>query len=168
MKLFLDTEFTGLHQYTSLISLALIDENNRCFYAEFDDYDTTQVDDWIQDNVLSQLTHEHYITDTHTVISGNTNTIRTHLVEWLKYYDQAEIWSDTLAYDWVLFNQLFGHAFDIPDNIYYIPFDIATLFKIKNIDPDVDRTEFSGITGKHNALNDARMIQQCYWKLMKL
>lgn len=35
MKLFFDTEFTGLTQNTSLISLTIVDENDRTFYAEF-------------------------------------------------------------------------------------------------------------------------------------
>jgi len=30
----------------------------------------------------------------------------------------------------------------IPSNVYYIPFDVCTLFKIKNVDPDINREEF--------------------------
>ena len=73
------------------------------------------------------------------------------LREWFKELDgwanpntPVEIWSDCLAYDWVLFNELFGGAFGIPENVYYIPFDICTLFKMKNIDPDVSREKFIG------------------------
>jgi len=77
------------------------------------------------------------------------------------------MWSDCLAYDWVLFNDLFGHAFNIPKNVYYIPFDICTLFKLKGIDPDINREEFAGMQGaKHNALHDAKVIKACYEKLM--
>jgi hypothetical protein len=71
----------------------------------------------------------------------------------------------------VLFNNLFGTAFDIPKCIYYIPFDISTLFLIKGVDPDINREDFSGKTEgstKHNALWDAEVIQACYNKLMKL
>ena len=45
MKIFLDTEFTGLHQYTSLLSIGLVDEDGRHFYAEISDYDFTQMDE---------------------------------------------------------------------------------------------------------------------------
>jgi len=79
------------------------------------------------------------------------------------------MWSDCLSYDWVLFNQLWGHAFSIPKNIYYIPFDICTLFKVKGIDPDINRERFlewPDSEQKHNALWDARVIKACYEKLM--
>jgi hypothetical protein len=87
---------------------------------------------------------------------------------WLSQWDSVEMWSDCLAYDWVLFNNLFGTAFDIPKNVYYIPFDICTLFKIKGLDPDINREEFAGLDGpKHNALHDALVIKACYEKLVK-
>jgi hypothetical protein len=69
----------------------------------------------------------------------------------------------------VLFNQLYGHAFNIPKNVYYIPFDICTLMKIKGVDPDINREEFAGVNGsKHNALHDAKVIKACYEKLIML
>lgn len=37
MKIFFDTEFTGLHKDTTLISLGMISEDGRRFYAEFND-----------------------------------------------------------------------------------------------------------------------------------
>ena len=39
MKVFFDTEFTGLHRNTTLISIGLVSEDGRTFYAEFNDYD---------------------------------------------------------------------------------------------------------------------------------
>ena len=47
MNLYFDTEFTGLHKDTTLISLGIISEDNRTFYAEFSDYNKSQVDNWI-------------------------------------------------------------------------------------------------------------------------
>ena len=57
----------------------------------------------------------------------------------------------------------------IPKNIYYIPLDICTLFKVKGIDPDISREEFSGVNSKnkHNSLFDAKVIKLCYEKLIK-
>ena len=66
---------------------------------------------------------------------------------------------------WVLFCDLFGGAMKIPECVYYIPFDLATLFKVKGIDPDINREEYVGIIAggnKHNALWDAQMIRACY------
>ena len=39
MKIFLDTEFTGLHRNASLISIGLAAENGDVFYGELTDYD---------------------------------------------------------------------------------------------------------------------------------
>jgi len=84
------------------------------------------------------------------------------------------MWSDCLAYDWVLFNNIFGTAFDIPKNVYYIPFDICTLMKIKGVDPDINREDYAYSdmpipeTAKHNSLHDAWTIKHCYDKLEKL
>ncbi|GAB7057366.1 polyadenylate-specific 3'-exoribonuclease AS [Paenibacillus sp. YK5] len=174
MKVFFDTEFTGLHQNTTLISIGLIAEDGRTFYAELTDYDKNQVDEWIQKNVIDNLIihnsrkNYYYVTDTDEIYLGDSEKIRRKLTEWIEQYESVEVWSDCLSYDWVLFNQLFGHAFNIPKNVYYIPFDICTLMKIKGVDPDVNREEFAGMTGeKHNALHDAKVIKACYEKLMK-
>lgn len=55
MKLFFDTEFTGLRKDTTLISLGIVSEDGRKFYAEFIDYDENQCDDWIIENVIKNL-----------------------------------------------------------------------------------------------------------------
>lgn len=161
MRIYFDTEFTGLHQNTTLISIGMVDENGREFYGISKDYDQSQVDDWIGDNVIRHLLNErHYM--------GSAVEVALEIDRWFSAYAKVEMWSDTLAYDWVLFCQLFGHAFKIPKNVYYIPFDIATLMKIKGVDPDINREEFAGVEGsKHNALHDARVIKACYDKLMK-
>jgi hypothetical protein len=161
MRVYFDTEFTGLHQNTTLISIGMVDENGDEFYAESIDYDQSQVDEWLRENVIANLgTADYALVGTQPVIAGAVK-------DWLAERGTVEMWSDTLAYDWVLFCQLFGHAFNIPKNVYYIPFDLATLMKIKGVDPDVNREAFAGIEGsKHNALHDARVIKACYDKLM--
>ena len=173
MKVFFDTEFTGLHKNTSLISIGLVTESGDTFYAEFTDYDKSQLNDWLRNNVINNL----IIPDEHgkqlvNTFKGNKEYIHEKLKTWLQNYRNVEIWSDCLAYDWVLFNDIFGTAFDIPKNVYYIPFDICTLFKIKGVDPDINREEFADLTlteetKKHNALWDAKVIKACYEKLME-
>jgi len=177
-KIFFDTEFTGLHQNTTLISIGLISECGKTFYAELTDYDKAQIDEWLQKNVIDNLELQNtrpqisrYNKHTElTEIYSDTEMLKIELTKWLKQFNNVEIWSDCLAYDWVLFNQIFGHAFNIPENVYYIPFDICTLFKIKGVDPDISREEFSGsqeVENKHNALFDAKVIKLCYERLMK-
>ena len=169
-KIFFDTEFTGLHQNTTLISIGLVSECGKTFYAEFNDYDFKQVDEWVSDNVIKKLKYRGIFQILETngkniSYKSTTENIREKLTQWLLQFEQVEIWSDYLSYDWVLFNQIFGHAFNIPKNIYYIPFDICTLFKAKGIDPDISREEFSNMkenSQKHNALWDAKVIRKCY------
>ena len=174
MKVFFDTEFTGLHQDTTIISIGFITEHGSKFYGEFSDYDRTQVDEWIHENVIQNLIGGP-IGKRKGIVRGPSAFVTSCLEDWLLFNhhldkeNKLEMWSDCLSYDWVLFNDLWGHAFKIPKHIYYIPFDICTLFKIKGIDPDINREEFSGrtkATKKHNALWDAMVIKACYEKLM--
>jgi len=180
-KVFFDTEFTGLHQNTTLVSIGLIAETGEKFYAEFTDYDKSQVDEWIQKNVIEKLTLQHEqrklvklfgIGKTDTVI-GTKDEIAEYLEVWLHQFDKVEMWSDCLSYDWVLFCNIFGHAFKVPSNVYYIPFDICTLFKANGIDPDISREKYAFgevytemLDKKHNALWDAEVIFTCYKKLI--
>lgn len=176
-KIFFDAEFTGLHQNTTLISIGFVSECGKTFYAEFKDFDKHQVNDWIEENVIKKLQVNtekiggkmENLDGENWSYYGKTSDIVMALKFWLKQFESIEIWSDCLAYDWVLFNELFGGALKIPKNIYYIPFDISTLFKVNGIDPDVSREGFSGLAGsqKHNALWDAMVIKACYEKLSK-
>jgi hypothetical protein len=179
-NIFFDTEFTGLHKNTTLISIGLVSECGKTFYAEFNDYDFKQVDDWLKENVIENLQYNgifQKLDETKESISykSTTENIKEKLTTWLEQFEKIEMWSDCLSYDWVLFNHIWGHAFRIPKNIYYIPFDICTLFKEKGIDPNISREEFISdsekeylIHGeKHNALYDAYVIRECYDKLKK-
>lgn len=193
MKLFIDKEFTGLHKNTTLISVGIISEDGREFYCELNDYDKNQIDDWLQQNVIENLMYEtpkvgeneYYSAirsknnnigsdlycDYSLYCRSNKLELKDHLTLWLSQFEEVEIWGDCISYDWVLFNDIFGHAFNIPKNVYYIPFDLCTLLKVKNIDPDISREEFSNIdidVEKHNALYDAKVIKACYEKLIKL
>lgn len=162
MKIFFDTEFTGLHQNTTLISIGMITEDDKELYCELNDYDKNQIDKWLEDNILSNLYHINIV---------DTYELRERIEKFIEPYKSIEFWSDCLSYDWVLFNQIWGHAFNIPKSIYYIPFDLSTLLKIKGIDPDISREEFAEMVDekeKHNALWDAKVIRNCYLKAIDL
>ena len=181
-KIFLDTEFTGLRQDTTLVSIGLVSDCGKTFYAEFIDFDMDQIDGWLQENIVNKLKlvnekSNHFWTnrDQDNLVScGDKDFIQSELRLWLSNFDKIELWSDCLAYDWVLFCDLFGGAFEIPKNVYYIPFDLATVFKVKGVDPDIDREKYAFrevynemIRYKHTALWDAQVIKKCYEKLMK-
>jgi hypothetical protein len=200
-KIYFDSEFTGLHQKTTLISIGFISECGKTFYAEFTDYDKTQLNDWLQENVIAKLKLQHHITKScsgwENWISdkgkykdaldftlakkdmsqfeciGTTAMIKDRLEKWLLQFKHIEMWSDCLSYDWVLFCNIWGHAFNVPANVYYIPFDICTVFKEKNINPDINREDYCyawldlSKEAKHNALWDAYVIRECHKKLCR-
>ena len=56
MIIFFDTEFTSLHVKSKLISIGLISEDGREFYAEMTDtYLISHCSDWVKENVLPLL-----------------------------------------------------------------------------------------------------------------
>lgn len=145
-KLFFDCEFTGLHQNTTLVSIGIVSDDGHHFYAELTDYDKSQVDDWLQENVIKNLlreeladgedyyavfcmnpyykeTDKYYTVDIHC----NKDELKKELADWLSQFERIEMIGDCLAYDWVLFCEIFGGALHIPKNINYIPVDISTL-----------------------------------------
>ena len=199
MKVFFDTEFTGLHKDTTLISIGLIDENGRTFYGEFSDYDESKCDNWIRENVIKHLkwSKEGPVEDFVNIYAngweafGSKEYIKIVLSEWLSKYDEVELVSDCCHYDMVLFVDIFGDAWSIPDVVnpacHDINQDIAKYFDISekeafdlsrekfiekvNIDRQDDQNNFDISEGekiiniegdKHNALYDAKVIKEIY------
>ena len=183
MKIFFFFFFTGLHKNTTLISIGLIDENERNFYAEFTDYDKSQCDDWIKEHVIDNLLYKHFDKegDPNTIsifgnkyyAKGDKRYIKNQLIEWLSEYDSVELVSDVCHYDMVLLIDLFGTAFDLPQNInpacHDINQDIARYYEISEKEAfDFSREEILQnnvivIDGdKHNSLYDAKVIKTIY------
>jgi hypothetical protein len=177
MQIFFDTEFTGLHRATTLISIGMVAEDGHMFYAEFTDYDQSQVFDWLQENVIDNLwlhkpdamkprysEQEKLVT-----VRGDSETVAQELRAWLSRWERIDFWADIVSFDWILFCDLLGGIFKLPANINFIPFDICTLFKVRGIDPTINRENFAGIDeahNKHNALYDAIVVKACYEKLI--
>lgn len=200
MKIFFDTEFTGLHKNTTLISIGLVDENDRTFYAEFSDYDESQCDEWIHENVIKYLkwSKEGPIEDfvnysgdlNHCEVYGCKEYIKEVLADWLSKYDEVELVSDCCHYDMVLFIDIFGNAFCLPNNVnpacHDINQDIAKHFKISETEAfDLSREEIIKSTNeliskywpdelikiegdKHNSLYDAKVIKEIYNIIYKI
>lgn len=181
MKVFFDTEFTGLHKNTTLISIGLVDEYGRAFYAEFDDYDKSQVTDWIKENVIKNLKFKYAPiggTDPEdpdvTNFKGSKDTIRSSLLEWLKPYDKVEFVSDVCHYDFVLLiDLLVDSALDLPENLSANCIDLNTIIALMEKMSDKKAFDYSreelvqkyhrDVKGdKHNSLYDARVIKEIY------
>ena len=182
MKIFFDTEFTGLHKNTTLVSIGLVSEDNRQFYAELIDYNEEQCDDWINENVISYLYSKNrdkrqnvYVPNYH--LAGKYEIAKV-LENWLSQFDDIELVSDVCHYDMVLFADLFGGAFYMPQNVcaccYDINQDIARVyncsmreaFNMSREDILKNYGKNNKIIGdKHNALYDAKVIRELYQAL---
>ena len=166
MKLFFDTEFTGLHKNTTLISVGIAAEDGRKFYAVLNDFDRTQCTQWIKKNVLKGVVEDllcipvSLIEDIGEdgkyrdfwIVSGNKRLVSIHLNRWLNWiggYDSIQFVSDVCHYDFVLLIDLItngGTAFDLPGNIspvcHDMNQDIARFYKVTDAEAfDMDREQ---------------------------
>lgn len=180
-KIFYDSEFTGLHQDTSLISIGFVSESGSYFYAELKDYDALNISYWIIENVINNLMfNDRGVFRTLTKLDGSEYTLDSqnnelynvkmkdtcyftgiNLLKWLENEykcsgKKIQIYSDCYAYDWMLFNDLIckeGDALNIPEFIDYIPIDLSSNLLFHNIDPDINREEFIGADGVNKISN---------------
>lgn len=152
LKLFFDTEFTGLHKDTTLISIGIVSLYGDVFYAEITDYDKSQVNDWINKNVIKNLCLKNKIPvpkyNYKRYVKGSKQHVGEELKKWLdiihEFYSMNNIAniqfvSDVSHYDFVLLIDLLGKtAFDLPEYIcpscYDINQDIASKFNVTDND----------------------------------
>ncbi len=182
MNLYFDCEFSGLHKNTTLISIGIVAESGEKFYAECINYEESQCNDWIKENVLKhtilggneKLSKSMSEDRNTTVVLGSKADIRYELGEWLKQFDSVQFISDVCHYDMVLLIDIFGGAFDLPESVsavcHDLNSDIARYYDISEREAfDKSRedivSELCGhfITGdKHNALYDAEVMKAIY------
>ena len=175
-KLFPDLEFTGLHKNTTPISIGIVSECGKKFYAEFNDYDKSQCDEWINENVIKNLMFNEFLhysdideeTQT-TYFKHNKEVVKLALKEWLSQFKHIEFWVDCGVWDWLIFVDLImeGDTMrNIPKNFTTAqPFDVFTMLKVKGINPKEQRHKLLGLElecKRHNALFDAEITKQIY------
>lgn len=192
MNIFYDLEFTGLHQKTTIISIGLISEQGHVFYAEFDDFDLSQCNEFIQKEVIGNLLNPKFGNGTMdevaaqmqeslgnaTFIFGSTEEIKNALLNWLNQFNYIEWIGDVCHYDFVLLiDLLYGNALDIPPNVGKACFDINQMIaEYKNMPVskafDLSREQLNDDSilysyipdnlAKHNSLKDAFIIRALY------
>jgi len=131
MYVFFDTEFTGLHKDTTLVSIGLVSADGRTFYAECNDFDRSQTDEWFKENVYENLYFKNILdtsfgnqrqTIEHDSIADvailcSKDQLKKYLSDWFKQFDSVTLVSDVCHYDMVLLVDIFGTAFDLPENV---------------------------------------------------
>jgi hypothetical protein len=116
MKHFIDTEFYEDGKTIDLISIGIVAEDGREFYAVSKDAQLHRVSDWVRSNVLNSLpTYDDPAWMSREEIKNN---LQWHFEVDVKRGDEPEVWGYYSDYDWIVLCQIYGTMMDLPD---YMP-----------------------------------------------
>jgi hypothetical protein len=181
-RIYYATEFTRLAQNSQLISIGLVSEDGRTFYAESNEWDREKAvakNPYLVENVVPYLAYDNALHFDNTDILQAFKIkecrlkIARKLQEWLIQFSSVEFWGDVQSYGWMHLCELFGGAREfakLNPHVNYIPMDLATRLMEYGFDPDINRAEFAGLRSyhdlqkhiSHNALHKAYLIRGCY------
>ena len=149
MRYFIDTEFIELHDQQvggptiELISIGVVCEDGREYYAISKEFEPGYASDWVIDNVIEKLPPR---TDP---AWKSRPTIRQNILDFIG--ESPEFWGYYADYDWVVFCWLFGTMMDLPKGCPKYCRDL------KQWSDSLGAPKFTGDKGEeHNALADAR------------
>lgn len=146
MIVFFDTEFTDLVVDPQLISIGLISEDGKEFYAELSDtYRLADVGDFAREAVLPQLEGG--------VVRLTMAELNMRLEEWVRNFGEpVRLATDSLSWDWPWIQVIFEDQTTWPANLDGKPLILAqeTEFNLA-----VERA-FAGGLRRHHALDDAK------------
>lgn len=165
-RIFYDCEFLeeGSWKPIELISIGMIDDQGRSFYAVVDDavrdygsggtdlYARIRSHPWLRDNVVPHLNRvpAHQILDRATIAEDALSFIRGGLPAETRR-DQIELWSWYGAYDHVVLAQLFGVMSDLPRPVPMFTCDLQQ--EIRRLGFDVNQV--TQCRAAHDAMADA-------------
>lgn len=131
---FIDTEFIEHATGIELLSIGIVCEDGRTFYAENTAVDYRLADDWVKENVISKLRFkqppcgqdEYYIKSRHKdnpkgsnindgfnlEMRGDYSQIKEELLLFID--DNPTFYAYYADYDWVVFCKIFGRMIDLP------------------------------------------------------
>ena len=108
MYVYFDCEFTKLERDAQLLSIGLCDAEGHSFYAEFTDYNMSEITDWVFANVLKKMVNPPTVlTGDHWTMRGTCKEIRQNLLIWLDAVHKhsncgIQFVSDVCHYDMML------------------------------------------------------------------
>ena len=168
MKYFIDTEFqeSGPKNPLELISIGIVSEDCREFYAINRDFNWKKASDWLKEHVKPKVVFP----GADISKDGGSPRLRWEdsrrmpfkkiLQEILTFIgqDTPEFWGYYSDYDWVVFCQIFGSMMDLPKGWPMFCMDLKQLCQ-ENGNPKLPDMPFSI---EHHALYDAREIKYRY------
>lgn len=154
-KYFLDTEFVEDGRTIDLVSIGVVCEDGREFYAEMPDVDWSKANDWVLANVKPHLIGETF----------PRQDVALHLIDFTMVDGRApEFWAYYGDYDWVVLCQLYGTMMDLPTGWPMFCMDLKQL-AVSLGDPELP----AQTSTEHHALADARWNRDIYdWLMAKV
>jgi hypothetical protein len=153
MRIFFDTEFIEDGVTIDPISIGLVREDGKTYYAEVAETDLGRANDWVKENVIPNLRGGNALKPKHV--------IRDEIIQFVT--GEPEFWAYYCSYDWVMLCQIFGAMIDLPKGWPMFCRDIKQLACDKG-DPPLPPQ----ITTEHHALNDALWTKDAYEFLTNL
>ena len=147
MKYWIDTEFIERPCIIDLISIGLVAEDGREFYAESSEVDWSKANAWTLQTVRPQLEGKGI----------EREEIGYAIRRFTDQDDHPVFWGYFPAYDWIAFSWLFGSMTELPFRYPQLCLDIKQ-WAIELGDPDLPPQ--SG--PRHHALADARWTKQAW------
>src|SRR5882757_8415790 len=147
MKYWMDTQFIERPYTIDLISIGLVAEDGREFYAESSEVDWTKASHWTLQTVRPRL--------------EGTGMPREDIGYAIRRFTDADkhpvFWGYFPAYDWVAFCWLFGGMNDLPFAYPQLCLDIKQ-WAIELGDPELPHQAGA----RHHALADARWTKEAW------
>lgn len=183
MRYFIDCEFIeGFDKpwfkkprhFIDLISIGIVAEDGREYYAVSKEYDFNKADNWVKQNVITPIykaqspeikqnfSHKRF----HKVVGKSLVIIKKELIEFIGK-DRPDFWGYYSSYDWVLFCSLFGRMVDLPGNFPMFCKDIHQLRLESGLSDIWKSANAPEPQDEHNALIDARWNRDLYYKILK-
>jgi hypothetical protein len=138
MRFWFDTEFHEDGRKIELISIGVVAEDDRKYYAETEYAKEKCATDWLRANVLPHLRGPE----------KSRGIIAKDLIAFMG--EKPEIWAYYADYDWVALCQLYGRMIDLPKTWPMHCLDVKQL-AVSLGDPQLPSKE----AGNHDALADA-------------
>jgi hypothetical protein len=184
MKYFLDTEF--IEGFTSrfigdkerhfieLISIGIVDETGRSFYAISNEFKEHDANDWVKENVIAKLPSKKEFPN----LYKSEEEIKEELLYFFccaentiekKWYapSETEIYAYYADYDWVVFCSLFGTMMDLPQNFPMFCMDLKQMMEERKLSTEWKQRICPDPEGEHDALVDANWNKKLYSEIIK-
>lgn len=174
MRYFYDTEFLEDGTVIELISIGIVADDGREYYAVNAGITRRslrrriQRHDWLMENVVPHLPKPHGDWNNHMpkswLFNYSANEVKSRdqianeVREFLLAGDEVELWADYGAYDHVCLAQLWGRMINLPDGVPMYTNDLQQLLRARGID---EQSLPPRAADAHHALADARYLAKC-------